>query len=264
DSFDKGDILIRPIRHDLLRPARRASSDDHPVVLTGHDFHSHDYPLLIHVVSGSVEMHVRRCSAESGSGVLVGGAGRGAPRARGAAGGDLGAAAASCVWAASGVDGAVTAGGNCIMLGPRLSPRSEPPDGLLHLRHSSAIRELALLILASSPACEADRRPLRAALDAALMALIADDLSIPTPTHPPVVSAADDPLSLLISLPTLAERHAVSTRHLERLFKDDLGMSFVQWRTRRRLNRALMRIRAGATTPSAARSVGYTGSDGLV
>src|SRR5699024_12844537 len=54
------------------------------------------------------------------------------------------------------------------------------------------------------------------------------------------------------------------TRHLERLFKDDLGMSFVQWRTRRRLNRALMRIRAGATTPSAARSVGYTGTDGLV
>ena len=234
------------------------------MVLTGHDFHSHDYPLLIHVVSGAVEMHVRRCSADSGSGVLVGAAGCVEPRSGSAAAEHLGLSAGSSLWLASGVEHAVTASRDCIMLGPRLSPRTEPPDGLLHLRHSSAIREIALLILASPPACEADRRPFRAALDAELMALIADDFYIPTPTHPIVVSVADDPLSLLTSLPTLVDRHAVSTRHLERQFKDDLGMSFVQWRTRRRLNRALMRIRAGATTPSAARSVGYSGSDGLV
>src|SRR5699024_12075007 len=47
------------------------------------------------------------------------------------------------------------------------------------------------------------------------------------------------------------------------LFKDDLGTALVQWRTRRGLNHALKRIRAGAT-PWAACTGGYSGSDGLV
>ena len=74
----------------------------------------------------------------------------------------------------------------------------------------------------------------------------------------------DDPVSLMVPLTVVAERHAMSTRHVERIVKNDLGRSFVQWRTRRRLNLALRRIRAGSTVASAARSVGYEGSDGLI
>ena len=61
----------------------------------------------------------------------------------------------------------------------------------------------------------ADRRPFRAALNAELMSLIADDFYIPTTFHLIVVSVDDDPLSLLASLPNLADRHAVSAWHLE-------------------------------------------------
>lgn len=234
------------------------------MVLAGHDFHVHDYPLLIHVVSGSAQMRIRRNPPDSRRGLFPGAGSCLEQESGGCAAEHVSLSAGSSLWLASGVEHAVTVSRDCIMLGPRLSPRTEPPDGRLHLRHSSAIREIALLILASPPACEEGRRPFRAALDAELMSLIAEDFYIPTPSHPIVVSAADDPLSLLTSLSNLADRHAVSARHLERLFKDDFGMSFVQWRTRRRLNHALVRIRAGATTPSAARSVGYSGSDGLV
>src|SRR5699024_5023413 len=146
------------------------------------------------VGGGSVEMHVRRCSADSGSGVRVGAAGCGGPRSGSAAAEHLGLSAGSSLWLASGVEHAVRASRDCTMLGPRLSPRTEPPVGRLHLRHSSAIREIALLILASPRACAAGCRPFRAALDAELRALIADDFYIPTPTHPIVVSVADDPL----------------------------------------------------------------------
>ncbi|WP_166822663.1 helix-turn-helix domain-containing protein [Brevibacterium limosum] len=71
-------------------------------------------------------------------------------------------------------------------------------------------------------------------------------------------------MSLMVPLTAVAARHSMSKRHVERIVKDNLGTSFVQWRTRRRLNLALRRIRAGSTAASAARSVGYRGSDGLI
>lgn len=73
-----------------------------------------------------------------------------------------------------------------------------------------------------------------------------------------------DPVSLTVPLTAVAARHSMSKRHVERIVKDDLGMSFVQWRRRRRLNLALRRIRVGPIAASAARAVGYRGSDGLI
>lgn len=173
-------------------------------------------------------------------------------------------AAESSLWLGSGVDHSVTAKPDSIMLGPRLSPRTEPPEGFLHIRQSAAIRETILLILAKSPSSEDERRPLRKALDAVLNDLAADDFSIPAAQHRAVRAIMGDHLCLLVPLTAVAARHSMSTRHVERIFKDDLGMSFVQWRTRARLNLALRRIRAGATVASAARAVGYRGSDGLI
>lgn len=213
------------------------------MLLTGHDWHSHSYPLLVHVISGCVDVHLRGRGFESTH---------------------LGLTSESSLWLGSGIDHSVTTKSDSIMLGPRLSPQTEPPEGFLHIRRSAAIRETALLILASSPNCETDRRPLRAALDAELSTFTVDDFPIPVPQHRSVRAIMDDPTSLIVPLTTVAERHSMSKRHVERIVKDDLGMSFVQWRTRKRLNLALRRIRAGSTIASAARSVGYRGSDGLV
>lgn len=213
------------------------------MLLTGHDWHSHSYPLLVHVICGSVDVHLRGRRFEPTH---------------------LGLVSESSLWLGSGVDHLVTTRSDSIMLGPRLSPQTEPPEGFLHIRRSTAIRETALLILASSPNCETDRRPLRAALDAELSTYTVDDFPLPVPQHRSARAIMEDPMSLIVPLTAVAERHSMSKRHVERIIKNDLGMSFVQWRTRRRLNLALRRIRAGSTVASAARSVGYRGSDGLI
>ncbi|WP_262778399.1 helix-turn-helix transcriptional regulator [Brevibacterium permense] len=199
--------------------------------------------MLIHVISGCVDVHLR---------------------GRGFVPTHLSLASESSLWLGSRVDHSVKAKADSIMLGPRLSPRTEPPEGFLHIRRSMALRETALLILASSPNSEAERRPLREALDAKLSAFTVDDFPLPVPQHRAVQAIVDDPMSLIVPLTAVAERHSMSKRHVERIVKDDLGMSFVQWRTRKRLNLALCRIRAGSTIASAARSVGYLGSDGLI
>lgn len=210
---------------------------------TGHDWHSHPYPLLIHVISGSVDVHLRGHRFEPTR---------------------LSLGSESSLWLGSGIDHSVTTKSDSIMLGPRLSPATEPPEGFLHIRRSDTIRETALLILASSPSCEAERRPFRETLDAELSTFAVDDFSIPEPQHRAVRAIMDDHMSLLVPLTAVAARHSMSRRHVERIVRDDLGISFVQWRTRRRLNLALRRIRAGSTVGSAARSVGYRGSDGLI
>lgn len=241
-TFDRGDIIFRPMRHDPIPGTDTDHGSERPVVLRGHDFHSHDYPLLIHVVSGSVEINLRR----------------------GAVVEKVSLAAESNLWLAANVSHAVTARRDSIMLGPRLSPETEPPGGYLHLPRSPAIRETALLVLAASPADESERLPFRRVFDAALQALLGDDFFIPEAARRTVSNIVDDPVSLLIPLKELAARHAMSPRHLERLLKDELGLSFLAWRTRKRLNLALRRIRAGASVTAAARTVGYAGADGLI
>lgn len=230
------------MRHDLLRSTEPGHATERPVVLDGHDFHSHDYPLLIHVVSGSVEVGIRRGGAVE----------------------HVSLSAESNLWMAAGLSHAVTMRRESIMLGPRLSPETEPPNGYLHLPRSPAIRETALLVLAASPADESERLPFRRTFDAVLQALLVDDFYIPEPSHRTVAAIVDDPVTLLVPLKELATRHAMSPRHLERLLKDELGFSFLAWRTRKRLNLALRRIRAGTSVPAAARTVGYAGADGLI
>ncbi|WP_166973394.1 helix-turn-helix domain-containing protein [Brevibacterium atlanticum] len=199
--------------------------------------------MLIHVISGAVDAHLRGQGFETTH---------------------LSLSTGASLWLGAGIDHSVAAKADSIMLGPRLSPQTEPPEGFLHIRHSPTLRDTALHILASSPSSEAERLPLRRALDAELGAFAADDFPIPEPQHRAVRAIIDDPMTLLVPLSTVAARQSMSTRHVERIVKDDLGLSFVQWRTRRRLNLALRRIRAGSSVAAAARAVGYRGSDGLI
>ncbi|GAA1843920.1 hypothetical protein GCM10009813_02910 [Brevibacterium marinum] len=172
--------------------------------------------------------------------------------------------AGSSVWLGSGVEHAVTTLNTSIMLGPRLSSHTEPPEGAHVLEQSPAVHEIALIILASAPASEPERLPFRTALDTELNALVIDDFAIPEPRHQMVRAVVRDPVAILSTVNALADRFAVSRRHLERIVKDDLGISFLGWRTRRRLNLALLRVRSGSTVSSAARSVGYDSADGLI
>ncbi|RBP64160.1 cupin domain [Brevibacterium sanguinis] len=229
-------MRTRPARHRLLPPD---TADPHRAVrFDGHAVHSHDHPQLIHVVSGSVVVDVGTEAVALGRGCSL--------------------------WLATGVPHAVRSQRDSIILGPQLSSGTEPPDRWLLLERNETLGELALLILARSPMSAAEIPRFRAALDEHLRDLAADDLFVPEVRHPRIRTLATDPLILRSPLTSLAAARGLSTRHLERLIRAETGMTFVAWRTRRRINQALRLIRAGAGRSAAARAVGYQSSDGLL
>ncbi|WP_144589380.1 helix-turn-helix domain-containing protein [Brevibacterium casei] len=232
----------RPARQTLLRPATPARPLSGPVTFVGHDRHAHDHPLLVHVVSGSVDIAVHRRGGAPPETISVGsGAG---------------------LWLRAHVDHAVTVRRESILIGPRVT--LDPPGGALEVRTSPEIHELALLILATSPRTEAEKHRFRTALDARLGELIVDAFPIPSSSDPLITAIVTDPLALHLPLADLARAKAVSPRHLERRFRADLGMSYVGWRTRARLNTAMRHLRAGASHRTSARAVGYESADGLI
>ncbi|WP_342037468.1 helix-turn-helix transcriptional regulator [Brevibacterium ammoniilyticum] len=231
-----------------LRPARQtplwAPSSGSPVSFTGHDFHTHDHPLLVHVVSGSVVIDIARRGDHPDQRIV--------------------ADAGTGVWLGTGVEHAVAENRDSILIGPRLSPGTQPPNGCLRISRFPELHDLTLRILAASPRSAEDKHVFRVRLDALLNGLVEQTFALPQPSHRTVAEIVESPLALVLPLGEVARAHALSPRHIERLFRADLGLRFVEWRTRARLNRALAHIRAGATLRSAARAVGYASADGLI
>jgi AraC-like DNA-binding protein len=62
------------------------------------------------------------------------------------------------------------------------------------------------------------------------------------------------------SLGAHAEAAGASERTLARLFRNETGMTFQQWRRQLRLTEGLARLAQGETPPRAAAAVGYTSS----
>lgn len=229
-------MRTRPTRHRLLPPGTH--DPDRAVRFGGHAVHSHDHPQLIHVVSGSIVVDTGAKAIAVGPGCSL--------------------------WLATGIPHGVRPQRESIILGPELSSGTEPPDRWLLLERNETLCELALLILARSPTSPAEIAQFRAALDEHLRDLAADDLFVPEVRHPRIKDLAADPLILRAPLTSLAAARGLSTRHIERMVKAETGMTFVAWRTRKRINHALRLIRAGATTSAVARAVGYESSDGLL
>ena len=62
----------------------------------------------------------------------------------------------------------------------------------------------------------------------------------------------------------VAKRAGASVRTLERLFKDETGLSFGAWRQRARLLQSLVLLADGANVTQAALAVGYATSSAFV
>jgi len=65
-------------------------------------------------------------------------------------------------------------------------------------------------------------------------------------------------------LEELADGSGASIRTLERLFKKETGMSFQQWRTRRKLLESINRLVEGESSAAIAHSLGYRSSSAFV
>lgn len=203
----------------------------------GHATHSHPEPHLIYVVTGSATLEI------GGERVFLG--------------------TQSAVWLAPGVPHSARYSPGSLVIGPMLSPTTVPPEPVHRLGSPPALTAVMTALLGVAPSTDEQVAVFRQALDEVLTQLAGPHFALPTPQHPVAAAiAAVAPVSTE-SLDLLAARHGASSRHVQRLFLAETGISFHQWRVRARLNIAIDRLRSGAPPRRAAAAAGYATPSGL-
>lgn len=118
-----------------------------------------------------------------------------------------------------------------------------------------------LLIAAADPELSAaERSRVRAVLRDQLRRSSQQPLSLPTPQDPRLADAcaiASEEPARTIPLAELARRVGASERSLSRLFRDELGMSYPQWRTHLRLLEAMILLSGGTSVTDTALRCGW-------
>ena len=92
-------------------------------------------------------------------------------------------------------------------------------------------------------------------------------LSLPLPSDPRALRAADrlrDDPAEAIELADLARHAGASARTLQRLFLEETGLRFSEWRQRLRLLHAAGLLGSGASVTSAGLEAGYAGSSAFI
>ena len=221
------------LRADLLSVVQ-----ENAVRFLGHDTHSHDEPHLIHVVSGAADLVVE------GHPIRLG------PREN--------------LWLAPRVAHSARYSRESVVFGPFLSPHTVPPRRVQPLGIVPDLTGLVATILGAGPRTRAEVHTFRVALDEVLNTMQLDCFPLLLPSHPAALAVARGCTSGPATLAELAESAGTSPRHIQRVFREETGLSFTSWRTRARLNVAVARLRGGASLGAAASAAGYATRAGLL
>jgi len=128
------------------------------------------------------------------------------------------------------------------------------------------LREL-IVTYTGSDADTPERTRLRAVLLDQLRVSPQQPLHVPTPTTPLLVAVCDILQSDPGDARTLAELGravGASERNLSRLFRQDLGMTFPQWRTQLRLHRALVLLAQQSPVTTVAHQCGWSSASAFI
>lgn len=198
----------------------------------GHEEHVHDVPHLVHIVMGH--------------GVLT------TPGHR------LVLEPRSSVWLQAGIPHALRLADHSIALGPVLRPDASPGLPVLALGVVPAITDLMLARLAAGPRTPAQCDLFTGALETILQGIAQEDFPAPLPTHATARRVGLDACAIPdLTLDALCTRHGISSRHVQRIFRQQTGMSFRRWRRRRQLSHALQSLRGGSSPAAAALASGF-------
>lgn len=222
----------------MLRADLLSVVPENAVRFLGHETHSHEYPHLIHVVSGAADL------------VVAGQAMRLGPREN--------------LWLAPHVEHSAKYSQESVVFGPFLSPHTIPPVPVQPLGIIPDLSRLVATILGAGPRTSAEVHTFRVALDDVLNSMQRDYFPVIPPKHPVARAVAQASLTSPATLDALAAGVNTSPRHLQRLFREETGLSFRSWRARSRLNIAVSRLRGGTTLLAAGRSAGYATRAGLL
>ncbi|WP_163543525.1 helix-turn-helix domain-containing protein [Occultella kanbiaonis] len=205
----------------------------------GHDTHTHDAPQLVWVVSGRARLRF-----EGRSAILSGG---------------------QAAWIPAGVAHAMSLSDGGMVVGPLLEGWAVPPGGSTRiLGPVDAVRDLVMVMLCAAPEDEEERAPLRRALGELLRAVTREYFPLAMPQHRAAHAIALEATRSGDTLDELAGRQFTSTRHVQRLFLEETGLSFARWRTRARLNSAIVNLRLGGSLTSAMNASGFSTRQGLL
>lgn len=217
----------------------RAVSQTNSVRFLGHPAHTHDVPHLVYLVTGG--------------GVLT------------AEGRDIPLHTGQSVWLAADVEHALRLDHGAMAIGPMLTAGATPPGGRLHvLAASPALTDLVMVVLCAAPETDAELLPLQAAFEQVLRAITQEHFPLTFPVHPGAHAVATRAPASEATLETLAAEQFLSVRHVQRLFVEETGLTFTTWRTRARLNRAIISLRAGDGVPAAMHAGGFVTRHGLL
>ncbi|KIZ16647.1 AraC family transcriptional regulator [Streptomyces natalensis ATCC 27448] len=149
-------------------------------------------------------------------------------------------------------------------------PAAENPLGLdapTVLAVGPLLRELLVAYTRTPDDDSPERARLRAVLIDQLRASLQQPLHLPAPASPLLRTLCDilrvDPADSR-TLAELGRDVGASDRTLSRLFRSDLGMTFPQWRTQLRLQRALVLLAEGTPVTSVAHRCGWSSASAFI
>jgi len=217
----------------------RAVARTHAIRFTGHPPHSHPDPHLVYVVAGTgvLEVGDRTITLRRGQ----------------------------AAWLPAGAEHALSLPDGAMALGPMLCASAVPPRGRVHvLGPVPALTELITVLLCAAPETDEERLPFRAALEDLLRSVTREYFPLTLPEHPVAHAVALEAARFGGTLGELAGLHFTSVRHVQRLFVEETGLTFARWRTRARLNLAIVGLRAGEGVTAAMQASGFSTRHGLL
>lgn len=217
----------------------RSIARTNAVRFVGHPPHTHDVPHLVYMVTGTGVLTVEGRAIHLGVG--------------------------QSAWLPADVEHSLVLAASGMALGPFLDPSAVPPGGLTRvLGADPTLAELVMVVLCTGAEDDAERDPLRAAFEEVLRSITQEHFPLVLPQHPGAHSVALEAAGTDETLDELAARHYLSARHAQRLFLEETGLTFSTWRTRARLNRAVVSLRAGEGLRTVMHTAGFTTRHGLL
>lgn len=204
---------------------------EHSIRFMGHAIHEHPEPHLIYVVGGQAVATV------DDHRVLL--------------------HRHEALWLEPGVPHAVETRAGGMVLGPLLEADCAPPGRFRRVGVLPDLVDLMTRVLVAAPSTPAHVEPFRRAIGTVLRRQAMDYFSLVAPRHPVAAAVARSAVATQRPLEQLAVQHRISQRQLLRIFLDETGLPFHQWRVRARLNPAVAHLLVGGGIPSAAMIAGY-------
>lgn len=210
---------------------------EHALRFQGHDTHSHDLPHLIHAFTGYLVVRI-----EGKEYVLQEG---------------------ESLWLAPQVPHAVRVGDGGLALGPMLYSHARPPQAVTHVGRNRTVEGILRQAIFASARTAEEVAPFRKALCAALLKSSVLYFHLPWPHSPLGQAVAAQALGSRKTLAELASAQYSSVRQIQRIFREETGLTFSQWRRRGQLNRAYRAAVRGLGMGQVVKESGYASQVGL-